>query len=748
MVETTKDELVDATIAEVRNYKAMFEKCLVAQAVVDSNLRIVAMNEAFCTIVGYPRNRLMGMDFRDFKGKKMLEYLFDEGQGLADALQLKKHVTAHAAWVASNGTHIVNRNIIPFLDEKGAVRNLYIILDEVTELENKIKEAERVQKRSETIVQQNPMPILVTTTKFKVIVTNDAFIALSGMERDKVRGMNVSEFKVLEKSGEGLKQVLEQKKRSVGEVKVEFPAGVKLLLQYGIPILNENNEVTNILIVYNDVTELKTKVNQAVNAQKRAETIVQQNPMPMLVTTAKFKVIVTNDAFIAMSGMERDKVRGMSISEFKVLEKSGDGLKQVLEQRKRSVGEVKVEFPAGVKLLQQYGIPITNENNEVTNILIVYNDITVMRALTKEAQEKADLLGKSAAELEVAMAAAAAGNLTVRVAANPGDPLEKLKKDFNITIEALRAVIKEVDNSVKKLENTIKDTSRSTAEITKATEQVAIASQRSSEAVKKEMNDMESISREITDLSASIEEITATTQNVMTHAVSAAHVGGDAAKLGSVATSKMQNVEKISEQSVNEITKLNEQMREIGKIVKLIADISSQTNLLALNAAIEAARAGEHGRGFAVVAGEVRNLAGESKTATNNIEELISSIQQKSESTAAAIKASDNEIKAGIESVNKTIESLNQIVSEANVVATGITEISKATEDQAEGTTRVGKGAESTSKITRENLKLMEDMAALAEETSASSEEIASASSELESMATRLKKMMEKFKLE
>ncbi len=140
--------------------------------------------------------------------------------------------------------------------------------------------------------------------------------------------------------------------------------------------------------------------------------------------------------------------------------------------------------------------------------------------------------------------------------------------------------------------------------------------------------------------------------------------------------------------------------------------------------------AGEHGRGFAVVAGEVRNLAGESKTATNHIEGLISSIQNNSDKTATAIKGSYNEIQTGIESVNKTIEALNRIIVESNVVAQGVTEITKATEDQAEATTRVMTGMEKSNAITRENQERMEDMAALAEETSASTEEIASASAE------------------
>ncbi|WP_409525368.1 methyl-accepting chemotaxis protein [Nitrincola sp. MINF-07-Sa-05] len=66
----------------------------------------------------------------------------------------------------------------------------------------------------------------------------------------------------------------------------------------------------------------------------------------------------------------------------------------------------------------------------------------------------------------------------------------------------------------------------------------------------------------------------------------------------------------------------------IGKVLDTIKSIAEQTNLLALNAAIEAARAGQHGRGFAVVADQVRVLAANTQTATDEIQGLISSLRQ------------------------------------------------------------------------------------------------------------------------
>ena len=109
-----------------------------------------------------------------------------------------------------------------------------------------------------------------------------------------------------------------------------------------------------------------------------------------------------------------------------------------------------------------------------------------------------------------------------------------------------------------------------------------------------------------------------------------------------VVEATVQTMRQISEemQSASEgIEALGKQSLLISSIVQTIGGIAQQTNLLALNAAIEAARAGEQGRGFAVVADEVRQLAGRTSAAT---EEIVSVVQQNQALVDEAVRGMAN----------------------------------------------------------------------------------------------------------
>ncbi|ABS56095.1 methyl-accepting chemotaxis sensory transducer [Methanoregula boonei 6A8] len=641
------------------------------------------------------------------------------------------------------------------IDENHAEAELRPLAQQINRLIAKASDTAEKKQRADIMIKYNPLAIAILKKDRAIININKKYESLWRGTREELLKKRLYDFDITVISGDHLYACFETRKLAESHCRVKWADGTqKYLTLQAMPMLDKAGEADGAFYFWIDTTDLHDKVAEAEQIRQRADRIIEENPYALFTIDTGLTVRSINSAFLKLTGYSRDEAAHLTMKNFRFKKNKGASVEATITSKQRGHGESVIEFPAGTLTLDWYYIPLLTEKGEVESLLVVYNDITERRRQEQEIQElvddskkKAQVLSASAAVLETGLARLAEGDLTFIAEIDEKDPLVALKKDYNSATGSIRNVIDEIVKSARQLDATTAETGKSTQEISRSTEQVAISTQESAEGAKKQISEIEKVSSDVSDLSASIEEIASTTHDLMTHAQKAATEGNQAAELGKVATAKMKAVEKISGESVNEITALNERMKEISNIVKMIADISSQTNLLALNAAIEAARAGEHGRGFAVVAGEVRNLAGESKTATNNIETLIGSIQNNSEKTAAAIRNSYQEIQTGIESVNQTIEVLNRIISEAHVVSQGVTEITKATEAQAEATNRVMQGMEQTSTLTHENQQRMEDMAALAEETSASTQEIASASSELSRMAERLKVATDKFKL-
>jgi methyl-accepting chemotaxis protein len=641
------------------------------------------------------------------------------------------------------------------IEENRTENELRPLAQQVNRLIAKAADTAEKKQRADTMIKFNPLAIAILKKDRAIVNINKKYESLWRGTRDELMKKKLYDFDITVISGDHLYACFETRKLATSQCRVKWPDGTqKYLTLQAMPLLDATGDVDGAFYFWIDNTELHDKINEAEKIKQRADRIIEENPYALFTIDPGLAVRSVNNAFLKLTGYSRDDAGRLSMKNFRYKKNKGATVEAVISSKQRGQGESVIEFPSGTLTLEYYYIPLLDDKGEVESLLVVFNDITERRRqeheiqeLMEESKKKAQALSESAAVLEIGLARLAEGDLTFVTEIAESDPLVSLKKDYNKATGSIKNVIEEIAKAAHQLDNTTADTGKSTQEISKSTEQVAISTQESAEGAKKQLTEIEKVSSDVSDLSASIEEIASTSHDLMTHAQKAATEGNQAAELGKVATAKMKAVEKISGESVNEITALNERMKEISNIVKLIADISSQTNLLALNAAIEAARAGEHGRGFAVVAGEVRNLAGESKSATNNIETLIGSIQNNSEKTAAAIKNSYLEIQTGIESVNQTIDVLNRIISEANVVSQGVTEITKATEAQAEATNRVMQGMEQTNTLTHENQQRMEDMAALAEETSASTQEIASASAELSRMAESLKAATDKFRL-
>ncbi|MEL7561169.1 methyl-accepting chemotaxis protein [Stutzerimonas chloritidismutans] len=145
------------------------------------------------------------------------------------------------------------------------------------------------------------------------------------------------------------------------------------------------------------------------------------------------------------------------------------------------------------------------------------------------------------------------------------------------------------------------------------------------------------------------------------------------------AIERMQQLSAQTEASRELLDGLSARTEEIRQITEVIQSIASQTNLLALNAAIEAARAGEAGRGFAVVADEVRNLAGRTSSATEEVGRMVSDIREQSGAVVSHIQKQASELDEAAAQIAGTGTQLSGIADLAGNVETQVAEIAAGT---------------------------------------------------------------------
>ncbi|TWC32144.1 methyl-accepting chemotaxis protein [Pseudomonas sp. SJZ079] len=143
--------------------------------------------------------------------------------------------------------------------------------------------------------------------------------------------------------------------------------------------------------------------------------------------------------------------------------------------------------------------------------------------------------------------------------------------------------------------------------------------------------------------------------------------------------------------------------QQIGSVLEVIRGIAEQTNLLALNAAIEAARAGEQGRGFAVVADEVRNLAMRTRTATEEIVQIIGALGDSSSEALTSMQGSTEQARALEDETQAVLGSLNHLDDSLQSVHALAFQIAAAAEEQASTTQEVNQHMHRLHAMTGEN---------------------------------------------
>jgi len=324
------------------------------------------------------------------------------------------------------------------------------------------------------------------------------------------------------------------------------------------------------------------------------------------------------------------------------------------------------------------------------------------------------------------------GDLTKRLDESRNDEIGEVAHWFNVFIGQIQKMVAEIaaNSSVlsegsTRLVTTATQLSSGAESSKHRSASVSSAAEEMSINMKNMASSTTQMSGGITSVVAAIDEMTTTIAEIAKHAETSAGVADKATR--------------IAEDSNNKICHLGTAADEIGRVIEVIEDIAEQTNLLALNATIEAARAGEAGKGFAVVATEVKELAKQTSTATDDIRKRIEHIQSSSQDAVSSI----SEISEVINSVNELARTIASAVEEQSITTKQISQDISETASAAEVVARgVDESATASGEITQnicEVDRVLSETVQGAGLSQQSGEEVAQLAAKLRSVVARFK---------
>lgn len=290
--------------------------------------------------------------------------------------------------------------------------------------------------------------------------------------------------------------------------------------------------------------------------------------------------------------------------------------------------------------------------------------------------------------------------------------LHKTVTDISETIKLIRGNSEEVSRKSENLAATAEEMSASSANVNFSIQEVAKGTTGQSQEI---MN----INGILSNFSNDLDEIVSAIRVIETNSKTSETLVNSSEQYVQALMKSIDEVSIKFRDVVNKINSLSSNVDKISEITNLINSVAEQTNLLSLNASIEAARAGEHGRGFAVVAEEIRKLAEQSKTSSENIYTLIRDIGVEKNMVVDTTKVMENELHNQINVISNITDSFEKVFDSIN-----------------ENTPRIKTATVSLNNLDNQKntiLSKIEDLSAVSEEVTASTEEIASSSDEMNS---------------
>jgi len=350
--------------------------------------------------------------------------------------------------------------------------------------------------------------------------------------------------------------------------------------------------------------------------------------------------------------------------------------------------------------------------------------IVLIRSITSPLQRMITML-KDIAEGE--------GDLTTRLRDSSGTETQELAEWFNSFVEQVHTIIRDVSGDARMVNQASAQLLGLSSELKTASSDLTVQSTTVAAATEEMSANMNTVAAAMEEFSVNIGTVASATEEMTTSIQEISHNTARAKEVTLAAVNR-------AGEATRRVDELGKAALEINKVTETITAISSQTNLLALNATIEAARAGDAGRGFAVVANEIKELAQQTATATEEIRNRIQGIQGATSIT--------------VHEIQQVTQVINEIDAIVGTIAAAVEEQSVTTRDIADnvgqashGVNEVNINVAQADSVTRDIAKEVATVSSSSGNIAASAEAVQTSSQDLSALAAKLHQLVNKFKI-
>ncbi len=318
--------------------------------------------------------------------------------------------------------------------------------------------------------------------------------------------------------------------------------------------------------------------------------------------------------------------------------------------------------------------------------------------------------------------------------------IDRLERDSDLTVsvevdrrDELGRAASGLNAMVRKFHDSIEKVKSSTVGLADTAEHTSSISEHTNKAMKNQLAQTTHAATAMHQMKTAVRDVADNIHNMVTVTASVNEESSKGREAMELTTRQAGDLADGIERASTVITDLAQNSVQIGTVLDVIRGIAEQTNLLALNAAIEAARAGEQGRGFAVVADEVRSLASRTQESTEEINQMIESLQSGSQEAVSVMDQSKSQVEITVEQVTTIDATLAAIAESVNEINDMCAQIATAAEEQTAVAEEVNSNIDQINSMTQE--------------TAAGAEDTAKAGASLSKLVTELQQLVNQFRV-